>query len=1145
MVTQVSHGYLDFDLSIAPRDQDGYVVSAHSPHGDAAEPLGQDRLRAVHLALEDGRGTMAASPATARTIGEALFAALFTGSVGDLYARLRSTAADQGSGLRLRLDVEPPGLAVLPWEFLYDPRRGEHVALSAATPLVRSLIAGVDPAGTLDVPAPLRVLGMIADPSDLDRLRSRHEQELVEEALAGLQARGLVELRWLVQGTWRDLQRMMRLGPWHIFHFVGHGRFDPFRNEGYVMLPGAGGAAAPLRASELARLLADSGSLQLALLNSCEGARGSEQHPFSGTAATLVRRGLPAVVAMQDAVGDRAAIEFGRGFYEAVADGVPIDAAVAEARKSVSLAIPGTSEWATPVLYADSHATVLFRIAAEDWAAGSGPGTLPAPQTPLVGRLREVAAIGDLLRGSRSRLITLTGPGGIGKTRLAIECARRVASAFPDGVDLIELAALSDGELVAPEVMRVLGIDDSGAAPLDVLRDALGDQRRLLVLDNCEHLPEVGAFVAALLASCPRLKVLATSRSPLRVRGDQDFRIGPLQVPSPRKLPPLDTLARVEAVALFVERASAARGSFALTDANAAAVAGICARLDGLPLAIELAAARVRTFPPDVLLGELDRRFELLTGGASDLFPHQQALETTIAWSYDLLPPPDQALFRRLAVFAGGVSLEAASAVASSAGGVTPRVPVGLVTLVDHSLLRLEDDPTRDARWTMLESLRAFGCDRLDEVAEAAPTRAAHAAFFLALTRDAAPQLNGPEQHTWINRLTVDHDNLRAGLDWALATGDAETAIGMVTTLWRFWSAQGHLYEGRRRVEAIIDRFDGRTEALDTRLFVAAGTLASAHGDYAAASRWFDRGLDRARTVGDRATEATLLYNSGNVALSRGDHRRAATLFEASLAIFRELGDRRREMLTLAGLGAVAHYLGDVAKAEESYEAVLAITDETGDRRRAAAMLANLTLLLAPLPDRRERARAFGERCLAESRALAWPRGIAAGLSGLGFVAEGEGDLALAAARFDESAQLSRDAEDRIGAATALGNLARVVADQGDPGRALGLAMESFHEFQLFGDESAVATTIELLAAIVGAAGEPVLAVRLHAAAAAALARLDMPIQVALRDRHNSSIAALREALGPSFDEAWQTGSALLPADVPALVSPLTAATVR
>ena len=465
----------------------------------------------------------------------------------------------------------------------------------------------------------------------------------------------------------------------------------------------------------------------------------------------------------------------------------------------------------------------------------------------------------------------------------------------------------------------------------------------------------------------------------------------------------------------------------------------------------------------------------------------------------------------------------------ATAAGPAGRYLIGTVlALVTNSLLRPVEDAS-PARYVGLESLRAFGRERLEEAGEAETTSGAHAAYFLDLAREAAPHLNGAEQGTWLDRLQTDHDNLRAGLDWALVAGAGETALEMVGTLWRFWSARGLLSEGRRWVEETIRRFDseGGTGG-STRLPIAAGTLARAHGDYPAAETWFATALELARVGGDRGAEAAALNNLGGVALSQGDHRRAADLFGQSLEACRALGDRWREAAALSNLGAVAHYLGEIDKAEVSYEAALAIWEERGDRRRAALLMCNLVLLLAPLPERRDKARKMGERCLAESRALHFPSGIAAALTGLGLIAEGEGDLAKAAKCHEESAAVCRESEDRSGLARALGNLSLIIADLGDHRRAAALASESLQRFLALGDEEGVATSLEMLASVARASGEPRLATRLHGAAASRWAELAMPIPLALTHRHDSSTAALRVTLGTADLEAdWELGKSL------------------
>ncbi len=524
---------------------------------------------------------------------------------------------------------------------------------------------------------------------------------------------------------------------------------------------------------------------------------------------------------------------------------------------------------------------------------------------------------------------------------------------------------------------------------------------------------------------------------------------------------------------------------------------------------------------------ELDNRFDLLTQGSRDLLPHQQALETTIAWSYDLLQPEAQAVFRRLSVFAGGFTRDAATAVVPAAGPAGRYLTGTILDLVGDSLLRSVAD-TAPARYVALESLRAFGRERLAEAGELEPTSQAHAEFFLGLAREAAPQLNGPEQAVWMDRLEVDLDNLRAGLDWATAAGKGETAIGMVETLWRFWNARGLLSEGRRRVEETIRRFDTDTEKGSARLPLAAGMLARSQGDYPAAETWFDEALRRARSHDDPGAAAAALNNLGNVALSRGDHRRAAGLFEESLAASRALNDPRRQAAALSNLGAVAHYLGELDRAEASYVEALSIWKREGDRRPAALLLGNLAMLLAPQPERRDQTRAFAEECLSESKALGYPAGVAAALTALGLIAEGDGDLERAAHYHEESASVCRESENRSGLARALGNQSVIVAELGDVDRAVTLVNESLRLFVELGDDEGTAATMEMQAVVARFAGELRLAARLHGAAAVRWNTLAMPMPLAFARRHDTSVAALRGELSEvGFEAEWDAGSKL------------------
>jgi predicted ATPase/class 3 adenylate cyclase len=763
------------------------------------------------------------------------------------------------------------------------------------------------------------------------------------------------------------------------------------------------------------------------------------------------------------------------------------------------------------------------------------PTNLPRQPNPLVGRVTELAELAPLITDRDVPLVTLVGPGGGGKTRLALQAGADALEAFPDGVWLVEFGAVSDPALVLPTIANALGLREGGGLSLErQLEEYLATRRLLLILDNLEHLVRGADTIGDLIGACPDLTVLVTSRRPLDLQAERLFPVAPLPAPpDDRHLPDVEALGRIEAVALFVQRARARDAGFALTVENAAAVAAICRRLDGLPLAVELAAARVPALPPEELLAELDHRFELLTGGPRDLLPHQRALETAIAWSYDLLAPDEQAVFRRLSVFAGDFTREAADAVVPAAGSVSRYLTRTLLDLVASSLLR----PIADAspsRYMALESLRAFARERLAASAEEEPTIRAHAAFYLGLAREAAPHLNSAEQGMWLDRLQLEHDNLRAGLDWALTADEGATAIEMVETLWPFWNARGHLSEGRRWVEKTIRRFDApdvaedKTGASSPRLPNAAGTLARAQGDYAASKTWFSMALQRARARGDRGVEAAALNNLGSVALSLGNHRRAAELYEESLEVCLALGDRRREAAALSNLGAVAHYLGEADRAEASYEAALAIWEEQRDLRRAALLRCNLALLLAPLPERRSKARAHGEQGLAESRALHSPAGIAAALTALGLVAEGEGDLAAAARCHEESVAVCRESEDRGGLARALGNLGLVVAEQGDADRGGALVRESLRSFVALGDEEGVAASLDTLASVVRVAGDLEHAARLHGVAAARWTELALPLPMGLARRHQTSIAALRAVLGEeAFEAAWKAGRAL------------------
>jgi non-specific serine/threonine protein kinase len=695
---------------------------------------------------------------------------------------------------------------------------------------------------------------------------------------------------------------------------------------------------------------------------------------------------------------------------------------------------------------------------------------LPVYLTSFVGREPLIAQGLSILRSAR--LVTMTGPPGTGKTRLATRLAAALAPEFEDGTVFVALAAIADPALVPPAIAQALGVRSTWPrSVVDTVTAHLREQHLLLVLDNFEQVLPAADHVRALVAACPRLTVLTTSRAPLRLSGERELPVPPLDCSGLHPTGPTDHVAGTEAAALFVERAAAVQPGFHLNAHNAAAVNEICRRLDGLPLAIELAAARVKVLPPQALLSRLEKRLDLLRSGVRDQPSRHQTLRQAIAWSYDLLDPHEQTLLRRLAVFVGGPTLAAADAVAGPAveGGALE----GLASLVDKNLLRQDSQPDGEPRFAMLETIREFGLERLGEAGEEAAVRRAHRDFYLSVAERAARDLTGPQQVGWLDQLGHEHENLRLALDWSQSAGDWDAAERLVAGIWRFWLVRGHLTEARARLQQVLSRPGASPRR--ALLLTAAGTLAHTQGDYAGARSLSEESLALARARGDEAASAGTLNDLGWLAWRQGDYPSARALSEEALALHRRLGDRRGTANALNNLGWVAHHQGDYAGAERIHREVLPLREQSGDTRGTGFTLASLGWALerqgkvaeaAGLVDRASRL--LGE--VGARQLLAFAMTIRA------LIRRVEGNPRAALAELDESMRIFRQIGDRWGIAWTLNTSALAWHDLDESERAAAAAAEALALTREIGDPWGTAHALAARGRIAAGAGHPAVA---------------------------------------------------------------------
>jgi len=749
-----------------------------------------------------------------------------------------------------------------------------------------------------------------------------------------------------------------------------------------------------------------------------------------------------------------------------------------EAEEIWQLAIPGLPTTFPPLKSLEGH-----------------PTNLPQQPTALIGRDEAIARLRDLLAQASTRLITLTGPGGVGKTRLALAAAADSLETFPDGIFLVTVAGVETAALLMPEIAAVLGVREGGGLSLEQSVLAyLGGKHLLLVLDNLEQLQPfetAAAAIATLLDASPAVTVLATSRAPLRIRAEQEWPVSPLPTPEPgvdvKGEIALAALAASPAVALFVERARSARPAWRLTPANAPDVAEIARRLDGLPLAIELAAARIRVLTPGEILRRLGSALDLLEARGGDRPDRQQTLRAAIAWSYELLRFEDQVAFRRLGIFSGGFTLEAAEQVLAQ----TPDPwidPLDAVTvLVEQSLIRTEEDSLGETRYRMLETVRAFALEELSRSGEEDAVRVAHARWVDAFARDADTQVLGPDSADWLSRYEREHDNFRAAIAWAIEHDPVDLGLRVPESLWRFWELRGHY-----------------TEARD----------------------WLQQALASSAEAPSKL-RALALDGLGNIAWRQGDLVTATRALEESLSIWRATGERRSVGGTLSNLGTVMELRGDLDRARALQEEALAIARELGDPIRIATALNNLALVIWNQGDT-ERATALLEESAAIKRKQGNWVGLAITLNNLGMLANEAGDKDGAIAYMEETLAIDRKLGNPDGIAHSLGNLAGVIAATGDVARAAALDAEALEIRRDLGDRLSIAYSLDSIAATASRAGFGEPGARLYGAAERLREELGAPVPASERAPYEEGLVMTRSAIGDeAYERAWAVGRAV------------------